>query len=218
MKSIILITFFFIFFLFSPTKSINEEKILPYFSNFTSSIIKIEWAGTFENKVKIKKKLNKYKKIKKNCNNFCKDICSKNSLGENCMRVCGCVLGRNIIYILLKNGKIYKSEDSGKIWNDELLNLKKSFEQETKLNKKLNNYKSEINTFIINEIIIKYKFTDIRLILLNILKSIYNPDYIWILGNGYINWLSQDGGKTYDIWYLNDIHEENIHSIKQYII
>lgn len=117
---------------------------------------------------------------------MCKDLCFKNSLGENCLHSCGCVLGNNIIYLLLTNGQLFRSTDMGKIWDDESIGLLESFERFTKLNKHLNSLKSNEEFLLIKDII----------------PNPQNHDILWILGKSSLNWKTEDAGDTYGIWYI----------------
>ncbi len=125
---------------------------------------------------------------------MCRDICLKNSLGENCLHTCGCVLGRNIIYLLLKNGQLFRSVDMGKIWDDERESLHEYFERSTKLNKHLNSYKT-------NEDFLSLK---------DMIPNPENPNILWFLGKTTINWRTEDAGGSYNIWFIESLKVSSI--------
>lgn len=121
------------------------------------------------------------------CNELCKQNCLEFSLGENCFHTCGCILGNNILFLLLNNGKLYRSNDMGKLWDDEQSSLHESFERFTKLNKHLNQYKTNEDLFLLKEIIANNE----------------NPNIIWLIGKTAINWKTDNAGRSYSIWYLD---------------
>jgi len=118
---------------------------------------------------------------------ICKEICLKNSLGENCLHTCGCVLGRNIVFLLLTNGQLFRSTDMGKIWDDEAEDMQDGFIRYTKLKKHLNDLKKTEDFLLVKDII----------------PSPENPDIFWIIGKGSMNWRTENAGESYIPWFID---------------
>ena len=91
----------------------DPTSIQPYTTSLPSDLKKLKWAGVHQSK---------------SCIDHCWKVCLRLQLGENCAKACGCVLSSNIIFALLEDGQLYRTEDTGKEWVNTYPKLKQAFD------------------------------------------------------------------------------------------
>eukprot|EP00357_Protocruzia_adherens_P001449 CAMPEP_0115041508 /NCGR_PEP_ID=MMETSP0216-20121206/45562_1 /TAXON_ID=223996 /ORGANISM="Protocruzia adherens, Strain Boccale" /LENGTH=910 /DNA_ID=CAMNT_0002423145 /DNA_START=38 /DNA_END=2773 /DNA_ORIENTATION=+ len=126
------------------------------------------------------------------CDETCKKDCLTKNEGEPCIHKCGCSLGSNVVFAVLEDGLVYRSQDGGSTWQNQHDILQKCVKEF------MNQNIEDSDRFLVD--------TAAR----HIVHSPNDYTTLWILGESYINFVTFDAGETYQVFVIpNNLNPDN---------